>query len=420
PAIRLAATDVKTLMNESGRSGGAGLGTGRWLGVMTIAEIALAIVLVAGAGWLIRGFENLRASDVGFTAERRLIFDVALNGPRYPNPPAIQTATNDLLGKVRALPGVVAAAATANVPLRNTFENSLFIQFKGDPFDANNPMGSRQRIVSPGFFQAMGIPLVSGRDFTEDDRAGSLGVAVVNQAFVNRYLKGRTPIGMHFMGGYPTINPDNEIEIVGVVGDVRQKSLNDEPEPSFYTSTGQFPLRRLSFVVQTSGDPASLQGPIRDEIRRFDPNMAVDFEPMPILVANTIRRQELGMTLMMMFGVAAVLLAAVGIYGVVAYAAAQRRGEMATRLALGAAPGQVFWLVLKHGAMLAAFGTAIGLTAAYFAGRLVSSQIYAVNASDPLILTAATTLVVAIAVAATTIPALRASRLDPSGVLRPD
>lgn len=126
------------------------------------------------------------------------------------------------------------------------------------------------------------------------------------------------------------------------------------------------------------------------------------------------------MTLMMMFGVAAVLLAAVGIYGVVAYAAAQRRGEMATRLALGAAPGQVFWLVLKHGAMLAAFGTAIGLTAAYFAGRLVSSQIYAVNASDPLILTAATTLVVAIAVAATTIPALRASRLDPSGVLRPD
>jgi ABC-type antimicrobial peptide transport system permease subunit len=148
--------------------------------------------------------------------------------------------------------------------------------------------------------------------------------------------------------------------------------------------------------------------------------MAVEFEPLPMLVANTIRRQELGMTLMMMFGVAAVLLAAVGIYGVVAYAAAQRRGEMATRLALGAAPGQIFWIVLKHGAVLAAVGTVVGLGAAYFAGRLVSSWIYAVNAADPMILGAATLLVVAIALLATTIPAFRASRLNPAGVLRPD
>jgi ABC-type antimicrobial peptide transport system permease subunit len=199
---------------------------------------------------------------------------------------------------------------------------------------------------------------------------------------------------------------------------VRQKSVTDEAEPAFYAPLAQIPFRRQTVVVATSlTDVAALESSIRDEVRRLDPQIAVEFERVTDLVADTIRRQQLGMTLMLIFGAVAILLAAVGIYGVLAYAVSERRGEMATRLALGATPQGVFWLVMKQGATLAAIGTAIGLGVAYLSGRLVASRIYVIRASDPLMLTAAIVLVVGITVLATMIPAWRASRLPPSSVL---
>jgi ABC-type antimicrobial peptide transport system permease subunit len=173
-------------------------------------------------------------------------------------------------------------------------------------------------------------------------------------------------------------------------------------------------------VSAAASDIAGLQSSIRDEVRRFDTNIAVEFELVPELVAGTLRRQQLGMTLMLIFGASALLLAAVGIYGVVAYAVSQRRGEMATRLALGATPGSVFGLVMKQGGVLALTGTGIGLLISYLSGRIVASQVYTIRASDPLMLAAAIVLVVGITALATTIPAWRASRLSPSGVLHSD
>ena len=209
--------------------------------------------------------------------------------------------------------------------------------------------------------------------------------------------------------------------IIGVVDDVRQKSLSEPGEPAFYTSSVQFVARRQAVVVATTlSDMTPLQSAIRDEMRKFDPLMAVDFESAPEIIATTLQRQELGMTLMLLFGAAAVALAAVGIYGVIAYSAAQRKDEVATRLALGATPLNAFWLVVKQGRTLAAIGTAIGLAAAYGAGRIVSSRIYEVRASDPAILGAATVLVVSVALVATIIPAWRVSRIEPSRVLRPE
>jgi putative ABC transport system permease protein len=243
-------------------------------------------------------------------------------------------------------------------------------------------------------------------------------VAIVNKTFVKRYLSGRDPIGLQFSAGYPKPDPRNEVTVVGVVDDVRQKTVADEAEPAFYSSLTQVPFRRQTFVVATSlADVAPLQSAIRQEVQRLDPQVAVEFERVTDLVASMLRRQQLGMTLMLIFGAVAILLAAVGIYGVVAYAVSQRRGEMATRLALGATPGSVFWLVMRQGGTLALIGTAIGLTVAYLSGRIVASQIYAVRASDPLMLAAAILLVVAITVLATMIPAWRASRLEPAGVL---
>jgi predicted permease len=418
PALRLAGTDVRTLMNESGRATSGGRATSRWLSVMTVVEIALAIVLVAGAGWLVRGFAGLRNTDLGFFADKRLVFDVSFLGAKYPNGDAVRTASRVLTERVAALPGVTGVGATSNFPLKSAPENSLIAQFHGEPLDPANPIGTRQRFVSQGYFASMGTALLQGRDFGPDDRPGALPVAIVNRTFVKRYLSGRDPMGVRFSAGYPAPDPRNEVVVIGVVDDVRQKTVRDEAEPAFYSPLTQVPLRRQTIVVASSlTDVATLESAIRDEVRRFDPQIAVEFERVTDLVSGTLRRQQLGMTLMLIFGGVAILLAAVGIYGVVAYAVSERRGEMATRLALGATPGGVFWLVMKQGTSLALLGTAIGLAVAYLSGRVVASQIYAIRASDPLMLGGAIILVVGITVLATMIPAWRASRLAPSGVL---
>jgi predicted permease len=388
---------------------------------MTVVEIALAIVLVAGAGWLVRGFANLRSTDLGFVPDRRVIFDVSFLGAKYPNPVAVDAGARALMDRISALSGVTAVGATSNFPLRGTLEGSLIAEIHGVPMDPAHPIGARARIVSPGYFQATGTRLLQGRDFGPDDRRNTRAVAIINRAFVKRYLTELEPVGLQFAAGYPAPDPRNELTVVGVVDDVRQKTVSDEAEPAFYQPLAQLPLRRQTMVVETaSSDITGLQTTIRDEVRRFDPQIAVEFERVPELVAGTLRRQQLGMTLMLIFGASALLLAAVGIYGVVAYAVSQRRGEMATRLALGATPGSVFGLVMKQGGALALAGTGIGLIVSYLSGRIVASQVYAVRASDPLMLAGAIVLVAGITAVATMIPAWRASRLAPSGVLHTD
>jgi predicted permease len=419
PAVRLLRSDMKTLMNDSSRSASAGRGTSRWLSAMTVAEVALAIMLLAGAGWLVRGFSNLRNTDAGFLTAGRLIFDVSFLGARYPSPDAVLQAHADLLRGVRSVSGVKDVGLVSSYPMRGTLEGSLLGQFHGEPFDAANPPGMRQRGASPGLFAAMGTKVIKGRDFGSQDVRGGAPVAVVNRVFVERYLKGRDPIGVQFSAGYPAPDPTNEVTIVGVIDDVRQKSLADPAEPAFYVPLTQFPARRATAVVSASQvDPRVLEGAIRAEVKKIDPAMALDFELASDVVGATLRRQQLGMTLMLIFGGIAIVLAAVGIYGVVSYAGSLRRDEMATRLALGASPRSVFWLVMKHGGTLGVLGAAIGVGLAYLSGRIVSNRVYAIRASDPLMLASAIVLIAAITLLATTIPAIRASRLSPSRVLR--
>ncbi len=421
PAIRLARTDVRTLMNDSTRSATGGRGTARWLSAMTVAEIALAIMLVAGAGWLVRAFDTLRHTDAGFVADQRLLVDVAFQGQRFRNQEAVRVAQTDLLSATRGLTGVTGAGVTAAYPLRGTLEGSLLLQFHGEPFDESNPMGTRQRFASPGLFAAMGTHVVQGRDFGPEDVPNTQPAAVVNRTFVKRYLHDRNPIGLQFSAGYPKPNPQNEVTIVGVIDDIRQRALAEEAQPAFYLSTTQITPRRITMVVSTPLENVQpLEQAIRGEVGKIDPAMAVDFELASDVVGATTRRQQLGMTLMLIFGAVAVVLAAVGIYGVVAYAGAERRGEMATRLALGATPGGVFWLMMKHGGLLAGAGTLIGVGAAYLSGQLVSSRIYAIQTADPLMLASAIVVVVVITLLATTIPAIRGARLNPARVLRPD
>jgi len=425
PALRLAATDVKTLMNEASRSSSAGRTTARWLGAMTIAEVALAVALVAGAGWLVRAFANLSTVDPGFQTEGRLVFDIMFQGARYrtsdPSDSKLVSITQDLLDRIRHETGVLAVGSTSDFPLNGNQDNSIFVQLQGDAPDPAHPMSTRQRVVSPRLFDALGIKLLSGRDFTDDDHAGTTPVVMVNRTFVRRFLAGRDPLRVRFAAGYPTIDPTRMFSIVGVVDDVRQRSLTDAPEPAYYTSEYQGFPRRQTFVVHTSlADTVPLQTAIRQEVHRLDPQIAVDFQAAADLVAATLVRQHLGMTLMVLFGIAAVALAAVGIYGVIAYSTAERRNEVATRLALGATPANVFWLIMRQGRLLTGSGAVIGVAVAYFSGRVVTSRLYEVRAADPVILGAAAFVVAGMAIMATTIPAYWASRLDPVRVLRPD
>jgi len=419
PALRLRRGDMKTLMNDSSRSASAGRGTTRWLMAMTVAEVALAIMLVTGAGWLVRGFSNLRNTNAGFVTDKRLLFDVSWIGPQFRTPEARRQAQLDLVNAVKNVHGVKDAGLLSAYPLRGQLESSLLAQFHGEPFDPANAPGTRQRIAGPGLFAAMGTPILKGRDFTNADLPNTVQVAIVNKVFVDRYFKGRDPIGVQFSAGYPQPDPRNEVTIVGVIDDVRQKSLADPAEPAYYQPMTQFPLARATAVVSMSqSDPTAVEAAIRREVRKLNPTMALDFQLASDVVGGTLRRQELGMTLMLIFGGIAIVLAAVGIYGVVSYAGSLRREEMATRLALGASPQSVFLLVMKQGVTLGVVGAVIGLGLAYFSGIVISHRVYAIKASDPLILAAATVLITTITFVATTIPAARASRLNPASALQ--
>jgi ABC-type antimicrobial peptide transport system permease subunit len=292
---------------------------------------------------------------------------------------------------------------------------------QGDSLQSADRQAARQRLVTPGFFDAMGVPLLAGRDFTADDRRDTAPVAIVNREFVRRYLNGKDPLRTSFAVGYPTIDTKVFRTIVGVVGNVRYRSIAEEAEPSFYVTQGQAPFPRQTVVVAArSGDASALAGPVRAEIARLEPQIAIDIDTASNLVASTLTRQQLGMALMLVFGATALVLAAVGIYGVIAYVSALRLGEIATRLALGATPTQVFWLLMLRGQWLAAVGVVIGVAAAYAGGRAVGSLVYGIRAADPLVLATATLVVIAITWIATAIPAGRAARTDPVLALRGD
>ena len=279
PAIRLARTDVRSLMNESTRSASGGRGTGRWLSVMTVAEIALAIMLVAGAGWLVRGFSSLRNTDAGFVADQRVIFDVSFQGQKYRDQNAVRTAATDLLTSLGAIAGVARVGAASAYPMRGTLESSLILQFHGEAMDPSNPRGTRQRFVTPGSFAAMGTRVLQGRDFGPEDTPTGQRTAIINRTFATKYLAGRDPIGVQFSAGYPAPNPANEVTVVGVIEDVRQKSLGEVAEPAFYQPHAQMPLRRMTMVVSASrADVGAIETSIRQEVRKQDPLIAVDFE----------------------------------------------------------------------------------------------------------------------------------------------
>jgi len=421
PAWRLASVDGRTLMNEGGRTATQSRATSRSMSVLIVAEIALAIVLTAGAGWLVQSFDRLGAVNPGFTPEGRLVMSVRPGRTfDFRKQDEVRAWTDELFRRVREVPGVALAGGASTFPLQPNRDGTLIIGVQGETWDPAHPTNAHVRNVSVGFFEAMGVKLISGRFFTDTDRRDSRPVALVNQEFVRRFLNGRNPIASSFAYGLPAVDPKTMRDIVGVVDDMPYESLALAPGPAAYlVQAQQFPLIRPAMVITPrSGDPRALESGIRSALKAFDPLIMMTFKMAPEIVASTLERQRLGMTLMLVFGALALVLAAIGIYGVIAYGSAQRRPEFATRIVLGASAGQVFGLVLSAGQKLALAGMVLGLAGAYAGGRLVASRVYAMSAADPRVLVTAAVIVAMVALLATIVPALRASRIDPIRAMR--
>lgn len=419
PAWRLSRIDLRTLLNESTRSTSSSAATSRVMSGLIVAEVALAIALVAGAGWLVQSVARLRAVDPGFVADGRLVMDVRPTRS-FPEPKAAFAYSDDMYERIRAAVPDARFGAGRTVPLRGDPPNALNVELQGEVVDPNKMRGAQIRLASPGYLEVLGVRLIAGRWFTEADRQGTERVALVNRAFVRQYYPDRDPLTGAFYFGYPRADRTAATRIVGVIEDVRFKSLTQADESSYYLPFGQggFPQLRATIVITQPGKPAeALIEPLRAALNRFDPQLVVKFTTLEGVVARTTERQEIGMAMMLVFGAAALILSAIGIYGVIAYAVEQRRTEIATRMALGATPGHVFRLLLNTG-RLAVIGVLIGLAAAYGGGRVVASSIHEMRASDPLVLIGASAIVATVAIAATMIPALRASRVDMVRALR--
>jgi len=418
PVLQLAGPGLERWLRESGRTVGGARSTNRALRTMIVAEVAVAVTIVAGTGLLVRSFMNLQSDNPGFDSRGRLTFDLLLPAARYRDPGVRRAWTDALFTNLRGIRSVRTVAASSDFPMRTDNGGARpLVQLDGWP---ESHVVAFMRVVTPAFFDAMGIRLQRGRAFSDDDRATTAPVAIVNESFVRKYAADRDPLTARLSFGFPRVVPATDRAIVGVVNDVKYASLWSSAEPAFYLVQDQAPnFLRLNVVVATEmSEPGELIPAVVAEVRKMDPQLAVTVQPVAAVVAATLARQKLGTTLMLLFGAMALLLAAIGIYGMIAYASAARHGEVATRMALGATRSNIFWLLSRQGLIVAATGAAMGLAIAYGAGRLASSWLYGVRASDPLILASALALVLGVAFVATVIPVGRAARIDPSRSLR--
>jgi predicted permease len=386
---------------------------------LAVAEVALSLVLLVGAGLLIRTVGNLLNTDPGFDPRRVLSAEIWLNGTGYDSTASIAEFYRRLTAQVELLPGVRSAAVVeAGLPLDRG--GNQYVMIEGRPDGASVDY----RTVTPDYFRTLGIRLEQGRAFIAGDVQGADPVVVVNQSFARRYLSGRDAVGrtVSFAGGRGVPR-----RIVGVVSDVRSL-ISSPPAPTVFLPSAQTPANYtrlfgswfpIHVVASATGDPASLVAGLTRAIREMDPRVPVGrVRPLEEILRDSVAESRFQMLLLAVFASLAVLLAAVGIYGVMSYLVAQRRHEIGVRLALGAVPLDVLRMVLRRGLLLGVSGAAAGLVGAVGLTRLLKSRLYGVSPVDPATFGAVTVLLLLVAVAACWIPARRAATVDPVVALR--
>jgi putative ABC transport system permease protein len=442
PAFQAARTDLRDSMSEGG---GPGFGTrkqGRIRRVLIVAEVALAFVLLIGSGLMLRTFIKLRQVDVGFNERNVVTMRVPLPDAKYPVPlsatdprePAGLAFSEQLIARVSTVPGVRVATTASVLPLGAGMEWGKFLSVEGQPAPASFDQVPLVRfaLISSDYFRTFGIP-VRGREFNHDDRKDSQPVAIVNQTLAKRFFANQDPIGMTIWMGPPehllppeAQTPENRFirrTIVGVVADVKGRSLNEDPPSLVYAPLSQY--RRegwsnaLMLAVQTTTPPETVVSAIREQVRQLDPDQPItNVRTMDDLLSRALSSAKFSLWLLGLFAVLGLLLAAIGIYGVMVTAVAQRTHEIGLRMALGAQGRDVLWLVIRQGMFPVLIGVAAGLAAAIGLTRLMSTLLFEVSATDPLTMALITVLLTVVALLACYIPARRATKVDPLVALR--
>jgi putative ABC transport system permease protein len=419
PALQASRVDLVDGLRQGGKGSSIGARGGRARNAFVVAEIALAVVLVVGAGLLARSLAALSAVDMGFTAERLLVLSTQVPIRTIDDAPRATDFYRDLLPELRAIPGVTAAAGVTNIPTV-VGSNGGYVIEGGPTFDQVGVRAPQAvfTVVTPEYFRTMGVPLKSGRDFTDGDRRGATMVAVINEALARASFPQRDPIGQRLRCG---LDSPELMTIVGVVGDVRTRGPNLPAQPEIYMPYEQHPGpgSSLRIVARTAAaDPLVLTDTMRRKISARNPDVPVKASTMEATIGTAAATPRFQTFLLVVFAAVALILALAGVYGVMAYTVSQRVPELGVRIALGATPEDIRALVFGHGARLAAAGLAIGLALALASGKLLQGLLFGVTARDPLILAGVTIAIAIATLAACYIPVRRAVRVDPMVALR--
>src|SRR6266568_819919 len=419
PAWYASKVNLSEALNAESRSG-TPAGGHRTHSLLVIIEVALAVVLLSGAGLMLQSFMRLLAVDLGFKPQRVAAFDVGLNGARYADVARQRQFYREARERLVKVPGVRAAAAISNLPLGGVENLSfLFIEGTPPPSAGNEPLAENRKIT-PGYFETMCVSLLRGRDFTDKDGPDPPTVCIVNESIARTFFSGADPIGKRLKMARADEEQHPWFTIIGVARDVRSYGLDVKPRPQIYTTVEQNTDNEMTLLVRAETMPAaSLERAIRAEMKSLDPALPLaNFRTMESLVANAVARPRFTTFLLSLFAITALLLTAVGLYGVVAYATSQRTREIGIRIALGAGGGNVLALVVRQGMLPAVIGLAIGLAGALTLTRLLANQLYEVKATDPLTFLGVTAVLLLVALAACFLPARRAATTDPMVVLR--
>ncbi|HEX7138152.1 MAG TPA: ADOP family duplicated permease, partial [Vicinamibacterales bacterium] len=400
--------------------GSLGSGGHRVRRLLVVCEMAVAVVLLVGAGLLIRSYERLSGVNPGFSADHVLTFHLALPETTYPTAAATRDLMSTYVERLGGLPGVESAAAVFGLPLDSDFSASTSFQRPGEVDSVNEPSAG-MRVVTRGYFSTLKIPLRSGRLFDARDNAGSAEVVMINEEAARRYWPDSNPIGQQIKVGVRLVSgiPSGQKTIVGVVGDVKYGGLDLAAPPEVYLPYAQQPVDSLTIAIRTRGDPASIVPTARAELASLDRDLPIaDIKPMEALIGRSIAERRFTMLLLAAFAAVALTLAAIGVYGVLAYVVSQRTREIGLRMAIGATASDVVQLFVREGVLLAFVGLLAGLVAAAAASRVLASMLFDVGSADPLTFVAATGVLVVAAFVASYLPARRAAHVDPMEALR--
>jgi putative ABC transport system permease protein len=421
PALYATRGVLSGSLKEGGRGAVTSRGGARVRGILVIVEMALAVMLLAGAGLLMRSFMRLQSVDPGFNPTQTLSFELSLPDSRYEDEPRQVAFFDRLLPRLRALPGVRAADAVMALPLSGSNFNISFSIAGRPPVPPAQEPALEVRVATPGYFREMGIPLKRGRGFTDEDKPGTPQVVLLTESAAQKYFPNENPIGKTIRLGWGRGpgKPKAGGEVVGIVGDVKDAGLNEPSAQQLYLPYRQWPTQSMSVVMKTTTPPESLAAAVRQEVHAIDPNLPVsNIASLETIIAESISQPRFYMMLLAAFAAVALVLAAIGIFGVLSYAVSQRTREIGIRMALGAPGRTVVSLIVRQAMLLVVCGVAAGTVAALFLSQTMTKMLFGITPTDPATFAAVAIVLVGVALFASYLPARRATRVDPIVALR--